>query len=318
MAQESIENIKGAGQEQGDVKYQSVESINIKKVFRGDPGYNNAMAIYIDNEPEGKDIEKMVRDQLKNQHWWMNEYWQEKGFSKEQVDIRVGESEIILYNFGETLSTAHFEELKKAMEDFSRVDGGRIFNKKVAYILIDNERPLNSYTGEESRGHSPGRDGAIKIYPRGTELGDYREEETTNFEGTSNFRATLIHEFAHPMQDMTGITKKWIEKFGWSILSFQKRKKLPGGAFKDYEILDPKTCVSEYAKCDPWEDVCESVAAAATNPDSLDPKKLLFIKNMLLKNNEPLPILVTPKDAEKITLPKINPEVRYKIIKNKS
>src|SRR5882724_6348951 len=91
--------------EQNSPEYQKIENINLKQVSKEDADYDKAIEISVASEDTPKEeIEKMVRDKLVSGNWWLQEKWQEKGLPKEQIDIRVGDYKITLYNFGEPLT----------------------------------------------------------------------------------------------------------------------------------------------------------------------------------------------------------------------
>lgn len=311
-----LENIEDH-REQNKPEYQSVENIGLKKVSEGDTGFDSAIEITLpsDGELSVEEIEKRVRQELKNRNWHLQEYWQEKGLPKEQVDIQIGDYKITLYNFNEPLKERHLQELQKAIVDFSKVDNGKAFTK-VKYILLDNERPLNPISGEEFRGYGAGSDSAIKVYPKAIELDDYRVEETQNFKGISTFEATVIHELSHAMQDTVegDLRNEWSDKFNWKLT--REKKMFAGGAIQQLKTSQPERCVSKYAQANPEEDICESMIAVLRKPDVLDPEKLQFLKDRLLQNSESLPVNTYRKGVDELELPKVDSEASYKTRKS--
>ena len=313
----SVENPLENRGEQTKPEYQSVENIVLKKVSDGEVGFDNAIEITLpsDGELSVEEIEKRVREELKNRNWWLQEYWQEKGLPKEQVNIQVGENKITLYNFGEQLQERHLQELQKVLADFSKVDDSKPL-ETLKYILIDDKKPLNPNTGIEMRGYGAGSESAVKVYPKGTEFSDYRTEETPNFQGVSDFEATVIHELTHNINETvkTNLRNEWLDKFNFKYI--RENKVLAGGAITAYETSQPERCVSTYAQVNPEEDICESMVAVLRKPDVLDPEKLQLLQDRLLKDSEPLPVDMQRSGDNEVELPKIDSEVNYKTKKS--
>jgi len=305
MNTENFEN----RQEQDNLKYESLEDIELQEVKEDDPDFGSALEI---NVPEDSktDIEAEVRNKLKTENWWLQEEWQEKGAPGEQIDIQTGKHKIILYNFGEPLQEQHLEELKRALEDISKVSNKLLTTIK--YILINNVSKFNPQSGENFRGYSEGEMSAIQVYPEGRELMPYGR-----IEGVSNFDAIIIHECSHNIRKIDlDFVNKWRENFWVFIEDFDKKRKMSGSdEYRlDYDPINPDRCVSEYAKSSPDEDICESIVAALRAPAVLDPKKLQFIKSGLLKEEKPSEKIVLQK-RDKIELPKKGSPVKYKVKK---
>ncbi|KKP43733.1 MAG: hypothetical protein UR31_C0001G0057 [Parcubacteria group bacterium GW2011_GWA2_33_14] len=295
-------------------EYQSAKDIGLTEVFKGEPGYGDAFeAVIFSSKTLQIDIEKFVREKLIQQNWWLQKYWQEKGLPKEQIDIKIGEHEISLYNFNEQLQRQHLEELKRAVELLSTVEGEPL--RRVKYILIDDKKPINKNTGEEMRGHVQYNDDVVRIYPKGTDLNnDYRsEEKNPNFQGVSNFLGTLIHEFFHKVEGAVDLViANWSKKFGWRFTDVSRN--LDGGDSTLYETTMPEICVSKYAReVDPREDLCESAVVALTNPEKLYSRKLDFINN-LRKGKDMPPVTMGRKGGSDVKIPRIVLPVKYKTI----
>ena len=225
---------------------------------------------------------------------------------KEQVNIEIGDHKIALYNFNELLEGRHFEELKKAIEDFSEVNKSGEYLKDFKYILINDKREINSRTDEELYGlNSVYQDSVIKVNPRATESDKFR------IEGVSAFEATIIHELSHLIT--ADFVNKWAQKFNWHEL--KEPKKLVGDAYAYFESDNPERCISDYAKISPTEDVCESMVAALRKPELLDPEKLQFIRDELLQDSESLPVTMERREGGGVELPKLE-SVNYKTEKS--
>lgn len=69
---------------------------------------------------------------------------------------------------------------------------------------------------------------------------------------------------------------QWKKVGSW--VQAEGRVVLPGG-FATYEVTqEPERCITEYAKSDSEEDLCESMVAYLYGPEKLDPKKLKYLQ----------------------------------------
>ncbi len=303
MTMENFEKSNGGEK----IQYEKLEDIVFEEVSKGEPGFDSALEI---NIPEDSDtnIESEAKKKLKNENWWLQEEWQEKGSPKEQVEIDIGGHKITLYNFGEPLEQQHFQELESALRDLSQAVDGRLLSE-IKYILMDNVSKQNPQSGENFRGYNLPRISSIRINPEGRQIAPYGR-----IKGVSNFDAVLIHEFSHNIRKINlDFINKWIKKFWVLEQDFEKKRKMPGGGEDclDYDPIDPKRCVSEYARSSPDEDLCESMVAALRNPQALDLWKLKLIKKELLGKNKADEVKFERRD--KIELPKIKSPVKYKV-----
>ena len=288
-------------------KYQSIDDIAFQEVKEGDPDFDQVREIAVRPGESEKEIQTRLREKIKEENWWLQAYWQEKGPPNEQLELTIGDNRLSIYNFGEKITDRHLTELERVVREFSQIEGGKIFNN-VRYILIDNERKLNleKNLDEEQNGEAPSGDKAIKLYPRGMELGSHR------IEGASNFEGTLIHEFSHLIPDIPGSNfySDWINKFGW------KMEITDSGIFKRWYNKDPDKCPSKYANYAPEEDICESMVAALRNPGILDPERLQFLKDNLITKIEKMEVAevdIRGAANNEVKLPTIESPVKFKI-----
>ena len=97
--------------EQNYPQFEKSEDIVLEEAKEGDTDYDSVMEVSVYKETSQEEIEKEVRKQLEAKNWWLEKYWQEKGVPKEQVDVKIGENLVTLFNFGEPLEEKHYEEL---------------------------------------------------------------------------------------------------------------------------------------------------------------------------------------------------------------
>jgi len=85
-----------------------------------------------------------------------------------------------------------------------------------------------------------------------------------------------------------------------------------------YKNEAPERCVSDYAKNNPEDDICESIVAFLLNPEVLDKERLNFLKNQLLrKETKPEEVSLIKRGPNKIDLPKIGSRIKYKVKRKK-
>lgn len=302
---------RGENYSETGLQYDDVSAIQLEEIKEDDPDYVSALTITIfeDEQLSQEDIEKLVREKISKENWWLQKYWQEKGLPQEQLNVQLGDANIEVYNFGGFLEQRHIDELKQVMAIFSRIQEGKVF-KKINYILVDNARPINPNNDEEYRGYGARGDKAIKIYPRAVSAEQFR------IQGVSNLEGTLIHEFAHVFGNDTEFSNKWRQKFLWKERAQPKR--LSDGSTLVFESEHPERCVTSYASLDPKEDICDSVVAALEKPELLDPERLRFLKETLLKDfdiqgvGEPS---IARHSGQEIKLPRMAQPVKFRVEK---
>jgi len=242
--------MKNTFEMQGDiVKPESVLDLNLEEVFEGDDKYNEAEIIFANEKRSKTEVEDNLRVRLAADHWWLQDYWHNKNI-KEQVIINLGDIEFSIYNFGEQLSSEQIEQIKSIFLLFSSFKNSKMF-EKVKAVLIDDVQLINQNTGEAANGYGAG-DKAIKLYPNAFKLIEHRVS------GVSNLEGTVIHELSHSIG--SEFEKEWSERFGWK--QRKNAEKLPNGLYSTEYNNDLDKCVTEYAKINSKEDICESMVAA--------------------------------------------------------
>lgn len=255
-----------------------------------------------------------VKGNITRTRWWTWEYWQEKGLPKEQLELADGKHQITVYNFGESLAANHLTEISTVLGVFSGIRNGEVFNH-VHSILIDNTQPMNDKSGESQNGHGPGDSGAIILYPNA-----FRNIQGRVPSRASHLEATFAHELTHglaniivegegPMIDRM-VINQWKKVGNW--VRAEGRVVLPGG-FVAYEVTqEPERCVTEYAKSDSEEDLCESMVAYLFGPENLDPQKLKYLQeNFPVGPNKESKWDVSPADVK---LPETPGEFKVRFI----
>lgn len=262
------------------------------------------LTIFVNDFNNIKEIKEQINQLLQDKYWFLRDYWLKKKEIKEKFIIEDGKINIELYNYYQNLSIDKLEEIKKVITIFSNLKDQEPINK-TKYFLIDNNQLKNPYTNEDMNGYGGDKDSAIKLYPAAINKSHHRIPNTSNLTGT------LIHELAHSLS--IDIKNKWKKKFSWRLL--EKPIKAKGGAYKYYEVQEPKRCISEYAKFHPDEDLCDSLVAAITCPNLLDKERLDFINNNILVKNEISETVNINKD-ENNSLPLIKKDFSFKIKKS--
>ena len=236
--EEEVKGEKFVEEIEKEPEYQSIDDIIFREVKGGDSDFNTATVLNIEpNQPE-EEIRKKLAGQISEENWWLQKYWQEKGPPNEQLELTVGDNKLSIYNFGEKITDRHLVELERVVKEFFQIEEGKIFDN-VRYILIDNERKINLEKNleEEQNGEAPSGDKAIKLYPRGVQLGFHR------IEGASNFEGTLIHEFSHLIPDIKlSFYDAWREKFRWQL---KGTTEVGTKRYGKWECESPENCVSK-------------------------------------------------------------------------
>ncbi|MCK4635650.1 MAG: hypothetical protein KAT32_02205 [Candidatus Moranbacteria bacterium] len=169
----------------------------------------NVIEIFSDADDPRKIIEKKVIEKLKENNWWLQDYWKEKGEPREKIIIKTSFGTIELYNFSNTLESRHIQELEDIIEAFARMKDENPLSK-IKYILLDNIQQINPNIGSDMNGQNWEKCNSLKIYPAGKSFEPHRIPEASNFEGT------LIHELSHNFSKQ--LINDWKDAFGWKEL----------------------------------------------------------------------------------------------------
>lgn len=167
----------------------------------------------------------------------------------------------------------------------------------------------------------------FRLYPRGMELFPHRIEATTNFGGT------IAHELTHLIQ--AEFEEEWGEDFQWRYCWQDEYKdewevreppvKTPLGEKKWFHKesgwmspqgqfpLQPDKCVTNYARQNIGEDICESMVAYLHDPGKL--RAIAQKKHQILQGHDAkqeTPEVEVQQMAEnKVKLPEIKPQTIY-------
>jgi len=300
--------------EKGEIElipeYQKIENVLVEEVGSGDPDFEKAKEVHVEIGETKKEIKERLERGIIEENWWFQNEWKEKGIPKEQLEITTGDHKLNVNNFGEVLTDRHIMELEKVIKEFSQIKNGE-FLDKVEYILINNIKKENPYSGEEQMGFSHPSAKAIELNPKGVEFSSHRIDKTSSFEGT------LIHEFSHNVADE--VINEWNEKFGWEFVE-NPTEKFPNGELKWWRNKIPEKCINSYARLSPDEDIAESMVAALRNPEALDPERLQFLKEALLLDkidiNKASKINIKKRGGKDIKLPELESPLKYKVIEH--
>jgi hypothetical protein len=289
--QNQINHFKDAYKDFSNMQFEEVED---------EDNSLDIIEISINKDEKQEKIEEKLKEYLKEHNWWLQDYWKKKGNPKEQFTVSTKIGDIQIYNFAEALTERHIQEFLDLIKVFAQAKDKSPL-QEVKYILLDDLQYPNPNTGEDMNGYGPVKENAIKLYPRGQKFIPHRIPEASNFEGT------VIHELSHGFS--VSLRNDWANTFGWKMLD--NPILLAGGAYQYYKCSNPEKCISDYAKINPSEDICESMIAAIKAPKILDPERLSFIKKKILGNNiEKSPIEI--KKQKNIRIPNINQPIKFR------
>lgn len=274
-----------------------------------------------------EDIRKMNEEK----QWYTEKYWREKGVPHEQINFRVNDKPIVVYNYHGSLkfSDEHIQKTHKAFEVFFSKFPQAIDRMK--WLLIEDAQP-DSLLGDEQQyptnGHAYREQQMFKLYPRGMEFFPHRIQKASNLEGT------IVHELTHLID--AEFREEWEKKYQWGRCwqdrykdAWESRKtnsghkkwfhKVTGWMAPQGEFpLQPDECITEYAKQNVFEDICEGVVAYVFDPDGLmrvSECKYDMISHHDRKTTAHVQYERVP--ATDISLPAVEPQtVRYYLIDN--
>jgi hypothetical protein len=286
-------------QHENIIKPEGMNDIRLLEVLESDERHEDALVIYAKPDQSPEEVESILKKQLVDKNWWLQEYWQSKSV-QEQIVIKFGESEISVYNYGESLKQEQIQSIESILQSFSTLKKSNAL-KNINAILIDDIQGVNQNTGEDLNGYGA-LDKGLKLYPNSLKPIDHRVANVSNLEGT------VIHELSHGIGE--NIEQQWRKEFGWKPR--ENREKMTGDAYSYEYTVAPENCVTDYARINAKEDLCESMVAALKNPEILDPARLKFIRSELLGQDPTVPTSdFETKNGDKITFPRLEQPVRY-------
>ena len=262
----------------------------------------NVLDITRPGNDQAGELEAKIRRELTWCCWWLQQYWCGKESPSEQYvletdrDIRLG-----VYNYGDSLEQRHLDELAGVVKLYAPIRGGAVL-RAINYIVIDNLDYPNPQTGEPTNGQFRQMERSIVMFPSGLTFEPHRVAKTSNFTGT------LIHELSHGIG--VDFLRKWIEKFKWHLRTQAGR--LPGGMADENYCEEPERCVTDYARFNPGDDICESVVAALTDPGCLDAERMQFLMSNAF-NQQSGALTVSIQKMSIIQMPSLQGRVRYRL-----
>jgi len=281
--------------------YQSFKDLKFVEVSEGVSG---ALEIPIirpeDNTLQG--LHTKIEDKLGKTHWWLMDYWREKGLPGEQFVFKAGELEIEVFNFHTPLTPSELAAFQKAVGIFANVSG----SLKHRTFLIDDLQAVNVHSGEDLNGENDPNAPIIKIQPNARRDIPHRIAEVGNFPGT------LIHEGAHSLADEK-FKEGWGKQFGWS-LHLDAPIRHPNGHVQYDIAAEPARCITEYARFNRDEDFAESFLASIIAPERLDPERLAFLQrrfDVLTARSFNGAVDVIKRSGNEVVLPRIPETVLF-------
>ncbi len=288
-------------------RLQTVDDLSFEEVQSAEADPETVMeAVKWDENDSPEKMVEQVKESLQAHHWWLNKEWQEKGIPHEQLNVRVGELNIDVYNYGQNLTPEQIAEIQQTLGALAQIPlPDRL--KEVKYIVISDQENYNHKNNENMRGLARRGQQMFVLYPRAM------SSEPHRIPNTSGFKGTVIHEFGHTFQQDGTFLQDWKKTFGWEYLPDDQvdwSKEVP----KRTVVADPARCVSDYARFEAEEDICESLVAAISNPEVLDPERLKFIQDRWLKQpHASAPeVQIEHKTGVDVELPTISTQIKYK------
>lgn len=282
-----------------------------------------------ENRPRtDNEILNMIKERREQKDWFVTEDWRKKGQPREQIELMINGSPITVYNWNKekNFTEKHIEKTKEVLEEL-----GSRFPKAISnlrWILVeDYQQPslLGDPTKYPTNGQAMAKWKAFRLFPRGMSFEPYRMPPIPNF------TSTLTHELSHLIE--AEFEAEWRQNFQWGYCVDSDEwevKDSPDGNGKkffnkktqemspqDRFPLQPEQCVTDYAKQNPSEDICESIVSYVLKPELLQqvsPKKFEILKSHDAKMEKP-EVSVKRIPEDQIRLPDIKPETVYYFIK---
>lgn len=283
----------------------------------------------VPNEPRtDQEIIEMIKREREGKDWFTSEYWRGKGLPEEQIEFQMNGQPITVYNWNKDKPFAdeHVQKSQKAFQELAS-HFPRILDQ-IRWVLVDDKQEASAFGDPEKyplNGYAMRGWNAFRLLPRGMELMPHRVAKASNFEGT------FVHESTHLIQQQ--FEPEWSEQFKWDYcwdhedewelkptpdgnskrwFNRQTGEMSPQGQFP----LQPDRCITDYAKQNMQEDICESMVAYIYDPKLLQdvsPDKFgIFQKHDAKK---PLPQATSKRIVkEEIRLPEIKEETVYYFI----
>ncbi len=278
------------------------------------------------NEPYTDErILAQIERRKKEQEWFYQDYWREKGLASEQIEFDADGNPITLYNFDRPnpFGDDRLRSLTNAMKQL-----GLHFPQalhKLRWILIDDTQQASIY-GDIQKFPTNGQvvhgTNAFRFFPRGARIDIPHRIPTAN-----NLEGTFVHETAHLIQD--GFRDRWSENFQWDMCDehldkFEYRGTPMGGSQYPFnkrtdEMMpqfqfprQPENCVNYYAKLSLEEDIAESLTAYVYSPDVLQSVSTEKFEILAGHDANRSVVEITARRANAVTMPDLGPtEITY-------
>lgn len=238
--------------------------------------------IYDSEVKSDKDIYEEIKISLERNYWWVNEYWREKGLPKEQIEIKIGDRKITVYNFNKEIgfSDKHIKEATDVLQKYANYDPNLL--KGIKFLLLEDKQNSDMLESNEKfpvSGRNLPEWGAIRIDPRGM-----RMDIEHRVPGLSNFKGTFAHEIFENIKDKK-LFNEWRKDFEWDYCSDYPDEWDVRKAKDDFHLIytnkktgqlsfgmfttKPELCLNDYTKVNMKEDICDSAVAALFNPETI-------------------------------------------------
>lgn len=282
------------------------------------------------NEPyTNEQIIAQIERRKREQEWFYQDYWREKGLASEQVEIEVDGNPVTLYNFD---GANAFDDYKLGSLMDAMKQLGLHFPEalqRLRWVLIDGTQ-LKSIYGDTQKFPTNGQvvhgTNAFRFFPRGV-----RTDIPHRIPGANNLEGTFVHETAHLIQ--ANFQDDWRKGFQWGFCDefpedWEYRtppdgdRKFPfhkqnGDMMPQFQYpVQPEQCVNYYAKLSLEEDIAESLTAYVYEPEllqSISPTKFELLAAHDVKRLE-IDITARKIEREAISMPELIPtEITYYI-----
>ena len=221
------------------------------------------------DDPTVERIQEQAAMHLAMENWWARpELLEQLGEVKEKLEMKMGSHKINIYNFWQPLSKKQLDELQQALLKVGAYIPQAVYG--LEDIVISGVQKDNDKSGEPTNGDwvTLYSYKAFRLYPAAFEQRNSRVTPKT-----THLTSTVTHELGHSIG--TAFGNEWRKEFDWELISLEdgKPRVLPGG-WQSWEVChQPERCITDYARSDAGEDICESLVAYIYDPEKLDQAK---------------------------------------------
>lgn len=231
-----------------------------------------------------EDHQRSLNKYLDQRCWWKQDYWKEQGQPVEQVDIKLDEKKVTIYNFSKekSLTDQHLNQVRSTL--IALAQHFPISLDQLSYILI-RSGVQNSAWGDNVRFPNNGSafdlEKMLSLSEMALELFPHRIQAASNWEGT------VAHETGHLIEKFF---RKNGEGFTWPTWDINcesepkryiKRRSPDGTKDQYFDLVNslyvptgrlpsgPDQFVTDYARLNASEDFCDSLVAYLFDPELL-------------------------------------------------